>query len=397
MKALNFENKKNAPAYHIVIVAGEASGDQHAAALIKSLKTLHPHLSCAGIGGKHLEAAGVPLLYDLAQYGVTGIIEVFKYARIIYQAYQTIKSYLKTHRPDLLILVDYPGFNLRLAKLANSLNIKVVYYISPQLWAWKKNRIHTIKACVSHMGVIFPFEKDMYHAASVKASFVGHPLVKTIDKVPSQIICRQMLKLPQDSTSLIALLPGSRTQELQRHFPIMVETAALLHQKFPTLHFIIPIASTLSLEAFSPFLAQASFPYTLVEHAPLETIQSANYVIVASGTASLECALLEKPMCIVYKTSFITAAIAAKVIRVRYLGLCNILSNKMIVPELLQHDCSAQSLTTLISDYIENPQICESMIAQLKQLKHSLCAEVADCSISELVSAELQPPSYMPN
>lgn len=205
------------PVKRLVVIAGEESGDMHAASFIHLLKGRHSNLEISGIGGKHMQDAGALLISDLARFGVTGLSEVLKHLRVIRRAFKDIKAHLIANKPDLLVLVDYPGFNLRLARFAkNVLGIRIVYYVSPQIWAWKANRIHAIKACVDHMAVILPFEKKLYEDAGVPVSFVGHPLVNTVIPCDDMQAMRQMLGLPQDKR-IIALLPGSRTRNRTAH------------------------------------------------------------------------------------------------------------------------------------------------------------------------------------
>lgn len=376
-------------AKHIAIIAGEESGDVHAAALIKQLKTIYPNIEISGIGGKHMKEAGVALISDLACFGVTGFTEVIRHLNVIRKAFQAIKKHLKAHKPDLLILVDYPGFNLRLAKYAKQeLGIKVLYYISPQIWAWKAKRIHLIKKCVDRMAVILPFEKAIYENAQVPVSFVGHPLVERILAIKDYESQRKALNLPLD-TKLFALLPGSRDNEIERHIPVLRDTAALLHQRYPELQFVIPIADTINPEKITGYFANSTLPITFVQGQALKCMAAADFVIVASGTASLECALLKKPMCIIYKSSFITYILATKLIKVKFLGLCNLLSNKMIVPEFLQYDCTPQELTKYVTQFFSDTKQPDRMVEQLAILRHSLSSKKSDCSLLSLVENEL--------
>lgn len=376
-------------ARRIVIVAGEESGDIHAAALIKQLKTVHSDIKISGIGGKHMEAAGAELISDLARYGVTGLTEVIRYLKIIRKAFKSIKQHLEEHKPELLILVDYPGFNLRLAKYAKEqLGLKIIYYISPQIWAWKANRIHLIKRCIDRMAVILPFEKEIYEKAGVPVNFVGHPLVEKISLTKASLLTRSDLGLPSDAR-IIALLPGSRTNEIERHMPVLYETAQLLLKAQPSLHFVIPIAGTIHPEKIKSYFSKEHLPITFVQGKSIDCMAAADFVIVASGTASLECALLEKPMCIIYKSSLLTYHAAMSVIKVKFLGLCNLLVNKMMVPEFLQYDCNAAELSRYILDFYNDIHQPIKMIEQLSALKESLSSNKSDCSLFQLIEAEL--------
>lgn len=374
---------------HIVIVAGEESGDQHAAEMVKELKLTHPQLRFSGIGGKHMEAAGVSLISDLARYGVTGVTEVLRHLWIIRRAFKAIQAHLLKHPPALLVLVDYPGFNLRLAKFAKQHGIRVLFYISPQIWAWKAGRINTIRNYVDHMAVILPFEKSIYREAGVPVSFVGHPLIKRINEALTHAPSRESLNLPVDKR-LIALLPGSRTHEMERHMPVMIEMAKQIHRKHHDVHFVIPVAGTLKLEKIADYYQGTHLPITLVAGQAIEVARCSDCIVVASGTASLECALLEKPMCIVYKGSAISYFLACFFIKIQYLGLCNILQHRMIVPELLQYDCNASELTKLVNQLLDDSDLSRSIKKNLRKLRQSLSIDEADESISELVLEQIQ-------
>lgn len=325
-------------ARHIAIVAGEESGDHHAAELIKQLKSVDPSIKITGVGGSHMLSAGAELISDFARYGITGLIEVIPYLRIIHKTLRVTKKHLKKNKPDLLILVDAPGFNLRLAKYAkNTLGLKIIYYISPQIWAWKAKRIHLIKQCVDHMAVILPFEKTLYEAAGVPVSFVGHPLVNKLAERQDKPSSRLKLNLPEHD-HIMALLPGSRNNEIDRHMPVLIDTAIELSKSKPELHFIVPIAGTINPDKIKAYASKTQLKITFIQGQAVECMSAADFVVVASGTASLESALLEKPMCIIYKGSFISYLVALYFIKVKFLGLCNLLTNRMTVPEFLQYD-----------------------------------------------------------
>ncbi|MBA2711110.1 MAG: lipid-A-disaccharide synthase [Tatlockia sp.] len=372
----------------IVIVAGEESGDIHAASFIRRLKNQNTNFEFTGIGGKHMAEAGVLLISDLARYGVTGFTSVFRNLLVIRKAFYAIKSHLEKTKPDLLILVDYPGFNLRLAKVAKKMGIRILYYISPQIWAWKEKRIDTIRACIDRMAVILPFEKVIYEKAKVPVSFVGHPLMEKINHCKDIISARHGLQLPVDKR-LVAMLPGSRLNEIEKHMPVLVAAAERLSQKCLDLHFVIPIAGSLDPSTVKRYFKKSKVSISFIEGKATEVVACSDCAVVSSGTASLECALLEVPMCIIYKGSGLSYYIAMKVIKVKYLGLCNLLQNEMVVPELLQDDCNPKELTRILSDLLNNEEVIERMQKRLKKIKFSLSAEQADCTIAELIKAEL--------
>jgi lipid-A-disaccharide synthase len=374
---------------HIVIVAGEESGDQHAAAFVRTLHASHPELQFSGVGGQHMQAAGVELISDLANHGVTGLTEILRHVRIIRQTFVKLSQHLRQNRPDLLILIDCPGFNLRIVKFAKEvLNLRILYYISPQIWAWKANRIHTIRRYVDKMAVILPFEKQLYEKTGVPVAFVGHPLVERMTIEDSVEDTKTKLGIPHNKF-ILALLPGSRHNEIKRLLPVFQQAAHNIIQHYPNLHIVIPIAGSIKREEISKFFDPAQLPVTFIAQQATATMYCSDLVIVASGTASLECALLTKPMGIVYTASLLTYITAMYCIKVKYLGLCNLLANKMIVPELLQYDFSAQELTRLVLDLLADPSKMQRMVARLQTVKKSLSNQTADLSISELILEEL--------
>ena len=299
----------------LVIVAGEESGDMHAASFIRQLKIRHPDMDISGIGGRHMQDAGALLISDLARYGVTGLSEIIRHLRVIRRAFKDIKQHLIATKPDLLVLVDYPGFNLRLAKFAKHvLGIRIIYYISPQIWAWKAGRINTIRDCIDHMAVILPFEKQLYERASVPVSFVGHPLVGAVKDCADIHAARTELGLPIHKR-VVAMLPGSRTHEIERLMPVLRNTANRLNSQINDLHFVIPVAGTIDPELINSYFSNnTTLPVTLIKGRAVEIVACSDCVVVASGTASLECALLVKPMCIIYKASRLTYLAAFRLI-----------------------------------------------------------------------------------
>lgn len=374
----------------IVIVAGEESGDQHAASLVKALLAWDASVEISGIGGSHMQQAGVHLLSDLARFGVTGLYEVIRHLRTIKKAFHAIKNHLHNIKPDLLILIDYPGFNLRLAKFAKQrLGIRIIYYISPQIWAWKAKRINTIRNYIDKMAVIFPFEKAIYQREQVPVYFVGNPLVEKIGYFPSLDHLRNNLNLPCNKR-LIAILPGSRIHEIEKHLPILANTAKQLAKKYLDIHFVLPVAKSIDMTLVQTYFNKSELEISFIYEHALETMACSDCVIVASGTASLECALLEKPMCIIYKGSWISYIAAMKFIKINYLGLCNILKNKMIVPELLQYDFNEKELTKVVGELLHNQSLIQNMKKHLKEIKEMLSSERIDCSLADLIKQDLK-------
>ena len=355
---------------HVVMIAGEESGDQHAAKLIKQLQMQEPSLRFSGMGGKHLQALGMTNVFDLTQCSITGLSGVFTHLRLIRQAFKTIKAHLLASSPDLVILVDYPGFNLRMAKwIKTHLKCPVLYYISPQLWAWKPKRIELIRQYVDHMAVILPFEYELYQKNNIPVSYVGHPLLESLSLVPSKMTCRQALGLDENA-KLLAICPGSRRMEISRLLPVIIEAL----KKLPKLdiQLVVPVAKSLSIEEVAAYFKDCPFPYKLVGGQAQNVMQAADAVIVASGTASLESAILQKPSCIIYKSSWLNHYLALKVLLVKYFGLSNLLQNQMVIPELLQSDCNSTELAKMTERLLTDEVFRSQMTTKLQELKQLL-------------------------
>ena len=368
----------------IVIVAGEASGDQHAAHLIREINKRNPSIQFSGIGGEKMSAEGVHLIRDLKDLNVMGFTEVVRHIRVIYKIFRQIEAYLRENRPDALILVDYPGFNLRLAKKAKAMGIKVIYYISPQLWAWKPGRMKIIQESIDLMGVILPFEKKMYDDAGVPAYFVGHPLIQTVKTTLSDTEVRNKWHLSRDK-KIIGLLPGSRQGEIKRIFPIMIKAAEKLQQQNPELEFGLLMAPTISQKNFAHYLQQSSLKLHFISSDHYDFIHACHSLMITSGTATLEAALLEKPMVITYKTSQLNYLMGKKLIRVKYIGLCNILANKMIIPEMIQHDLTPDNLFDAMQRFIDDPIYYHQTKKELASVKLLLTASTTNQTLAELV------------
>jgi lipid-A-disaccharide synthase len=324
-------------AARVMIIAGEASGDLHGANLIKALTKKAPGLEYYGIGGNRLKQAGVSILINCDQLSVVGITEVFTKLHKIYQAITTIKNLLRKRRPDLLILIDFPEFNLHLAKTAKRLNIPVLFYISPQIWAWRSGRVKKIKRRVDHMAVILPFEEAFYRKHNIPVTFVGHPLMDELAAKGSADNCKPHPKQTLDRR-IISLFPGSRSKEVSIHLPIMLKSAILLRQKLPYLRFMIscaPSIQTGQLEQILNDCPRMDYFEIVSEDAAL-LFQKSRLALAKSGTVTLEAAIYATPCIIIYKVSPLSYYLGRRLIRVKYIGLANLISEREIFPELIQ-------------------------------------------------------------
>ncbi|MBE0440048.1 MAG: lipid-A-disaccharide synthase [Gammaproteobacteria bacterium] len=328
---------------HIVVIAGEASGDAHAGRMIAELKQLAPTIHVSGIGGDIMRNAGADIFVDFSELAVMGIVEVLKRYRKIKTIFNQLVKRLADDKPDLLVVVDYPGFNLKLAKKAKKLGIPVLYYISPKVWAWRKGRVKTIKKVVTHMAVLFPFEKTLYDKAGVPATCVGHPLV---DAVQTQLTPEQAkLKFGLDPKHrVLGLFPGSRRSEVEALLPVMIEAAERIQKHHYDISVVLPLAPGLDLAVIQPFLKLSKLPIKVVKHDFYDVTKACDAIVAASGTVTLEIALLAVPHLVVYRVAPMTYRILKRLVKIPYVGLCNIVTGKPVILELLQDDVSAERL-----------------------------------------------------
>lgn len=355
----------------IMIVAGEASGDLHAANLVNALKKIDPRIEIFGLGGKKMKEAGVEIVYDIVELAVIGFAEVMKHLGTFKKIFKKLLELLETKRPDAVILVDYPGFNLRLAKFAKEKNIPVIYYISPQIWAWGQKRIQEIKQYVDKMVVIFGFEEELYKQAGVKASFVGHPFLDVVrpEWKKEEIIKRLHLK---HSSLKISLLPGSRAKEIERHLPVMLKSCELINKELPDAEFILSRRGDLDSSIYNKILGCSKIKPHSLEDRPYDIMEISDLVIVSSGSATLETAIMEKPMVIIYKTSMITWLLAKNLIKIPNIGLVNIVAGKKIVPEFVQFKANAAKISKKSLEILRDRNLQENIRKELRKVKERL-------------------------
>lgn len=356
-----------------MILAGEASGDAHAAEFVGEIKQLRPDIRLTGMGTTLMKKAGVDLFFDSASIAVVGLVEILRHWGDIKKAMNLVKTALEETKPDLLILVDYPEFNLKMARHAKALGIKVLFYISPQVWAWRAKRIHKIGRSIDHMAVLFKFEEEFYKQANIPVSFVGHPLV---DKVKANIDSKQArenLGLDQNDI-VVGLFPGSRKSEILRLLPLMLETAKLMQMRNSALKFILPVASTLDYDAIQQQCEQSGVDIQLTRDDIYDLIPCCNAIVSCSGTVTLEIALLNAPMCLVYKISWLSYQIMSRLITIPHIGLANIVANKLIVKELLQDDATPQNIATEMFQLLEDESYRTQVISDLSKVRENLGA-----------------------
>ncbi len=374
----------------ILIIAGEASGDLHASNLLLELKKQYPGLYAFGLGGEKLKNAGAEIMTDLTKLAVVGFFEIlknyWKFRRIFYDVLKKTDAV----RPDAAILVDYPGFNLKLAAELKKRNIKIVYFISPQVWAWGKKRVDFIRSHIDLMLVLFKFEEILYggHAeGGFKVRFVGHPLLDAIKPTKSAQELLDEFGLRRTGRT-IALLPGSRMKEVTQLLPVMLKSAQIIFRKEPQAQFLICRAPTIPRQIVKDLIDAASidFPYKVMENETTNGLEASDFAIVASGTATLETAILNKPMVIVYKTSLLTWLLARLLIKIPYIGLVNVVAGEKIVPELVQFDATPRKIASTVLAILGDKQKMEKINAELYALKNTLGIPGACRRASEEIS-----------
>lgn len=373
----------------IMLVAGEASGDLHGACLVEAIQHIDPEIEFFGVGGEGLERRGMKLLYHSHSLAVVGITEVFLKMRPILRALKGLKQSLERERPDLLILIDFPDFNLRLAKMAHHLKIPVLYYISPQVWAWRPGRVKLIARLVRKVVVLFSFEVPIYEAAGVDVEWVGHPLLDVVKPTLSRELAFRQFGLDPERRT-IGLLPGSRTHEIKRLLPDLLASAHLLQKEMPDLQFVIPLAPGISRETLSPYLKKIPLPVKVVQGRTYDVMNLSHLLITASGTATLEGAILGKPMIIIYKVSFPTYLIGRALVQVDHIGLVNLVAEKKIAPELIQKDVTPQRIADEAIRILRDPILYRRMTESMQQVRERLGEPGAVERVAHIVTTLLR-------
>jgi lipid-A-disaccharide synthase len=352
----------------ILIIAGEASGDLHGSNLVKALKRQVDGLRFWGIGGNRMAEAGVELMFSSAELSVVGLTEVFAKLRMIGRASRSIHSGLKRLKPDLAILIDYPGFNLHIARSARREGVPVLYYISPQVWAWRRGRVRKISRRVSRMVVILPFEASFYRDHGVKVDYVGHPLMDACSpdegsgSIPS-------LSRGADSEIVVGLLPGSRKEEIARILPEMVGAAEILKERRGVNRFMLQLADGIGPDFLREIMGCSTVEIQVVRGAIYDTLGVCDLALAASGTVTLETAIAGVPMVIAYKLSPFTYRVAKAVVKVPHIGLVNLVAGETVVPELVQRHCTAVTLAAEAMKILDDAEYRAEMIRGLEKVR----------------------------
>lgn len=372
-----------------MIIAGEASGDIYGADLVREALLLNPDIHFFGIGGERMRERGVKTLVDSSDMAVVGLVEVVKHFNVIASAFLNLRNIILSDPPDLLVLIDYPGFNLRLARVAKNKGVKVLYYISPQIWAWRQGRVKKIARLVDHMAVILPFEAPFYERAALPVTFVGHPMQDLVDVSMTRDEAAVSFGL-DPARKIIGLFPGSRRNEIDRLLPVIIGSALLLKQRFPDIQFLLPLASTLIADEITPQLTAAGLDVSITRERLHDLIRACDAVVTVSGTITLEIALVGTPMVIIYKLSPLTYQLAKRLIKVDNIGLCNIVAGETIVKELIQDDAEPEPIMTEICGILADQAYNASIREKLAQVRSKLGCGGASRNVAKLMFSMLE-------
>jgi lipid-A-disaccharide synthase len=337
-----------------MIVAGEASGDMYGATLAAELRALSPSLRFFGMGGDCMRKAGVETLVDANVMAVMGLVEVLGHLPVIVKGFNILKKRLLNDPPKLLILIDYPDFNLRLAKVAKAAGVKVLYFISPQVWAWRSGRVKGIGRVVDRMAVLFPFEVPFYQKAGIPVSFVGHPLLDMVRPAMGRDQALASLGL-DPARRTVGLFPGSRKSVIKKLLPVILQSAEELQRRMPGLQFVLPLASSLRHDDLAPYLEQSALEISVVSGRNHDLMAGCDAAISVSGTVIMELALVGTPAVLIYKVSPLTYQVGKRVINVPHIGICNIVAEKRLIKELIQHEAEPGAIADEIDAILNRP------------------------------------------
>ncbi len=367
----------------VLVVTGEPSGDLAASRLVEELRAIDPTVRVVAVGGERLAAAGATLLADIRDLGAMGFGEVIRQLPRLRALERTLVRFLDEERPGAVVPVDYPGFNLRIARRAKERGIPVVYYIAPQVWAWGKDRVHRIARCVDRLLVVFPFEESIFRAAGIDTTFVGHPLMEGIAHAPSRSEARASLGIPE-SRPVLGLLPGSRVQEVRFILPRMLAAARIAREKRPDLEILVSRAPSVPEKEVAA-VGVADEGARVVGGDAARIVRAADVLFVTSGTATLEAALLGTPLAVVYRTSALTWAIGKTLVRLPRIGLVNIVAGEDLAPEFLQSNVRPEALAGFATDLLDRPDERARIAAKLRALRAPFEGRVASRGAAEIV------------
>lgn len=367
----------------IMMSAGEASGDMHAAAVAAELKRIMPDADLFGMGGADMRKSGVRIIYDIENLGIIGVVEVIRHIPFFFRLRSMLKEAMIKEKPDVLLCVDYPGFNMKLAHVAKELGIPVIYYIAPTIWAWNKGRAKNIVRDVEQVASIFPFEAEAYRKAGARVTFVGHPLADTVK--PSMSFEEAMDYFHGNpAKKRVLLMPGSRKNEVAGLLPVMLQAAEKLAEK-EECQFFIPRASTISKEMLLSIIGKTSLSIEITEGHQYDLMQICTACVASSGTATLETALMELPTVLVYKLAPFTWFLANLLVHVKYAGLPNLLLGREVTPELLQDRARAENIVSILLPWLQDEKARQKNIEEIREVRKALGSGGAVHRVAELI------------
>ena len=353
----------------MLIVACEASADLHGSNLVKAVDRLRPGVTFAGIGGINMQRAGVRIFVPSSEMAVVGLTEVLHRLHTIVKGVNKMKSALKNLHPDLLILIDYPDVNLYLARIAKRLEIPVLYYISPQVWAWRRRRVRKIAKRVDRLAVILPFEEHFYRKRGLNVEYVGHPLM-------DEFAASAHRPIPQSEASVqhpvVGLLPGSRKEEIRNLLPVMIRSMEIVQTRYPDVRCMLPLAKTIEREFVESFVRETQLDIDVQQNSVYEVLGHCHIALVASGTATLDAAIMGVPTIVVYKITPFSCRVGRILIKVPFISLVNLIAGEEVVPELIQNDVTPQRLATEALSLLEDDAARNHMMDKLKQIRQRL-------------------------
>lgn len=378
----------------ILLSSGEASGDLYASELLRELRKRLPSIEAFGLGGARSKAQGTELLVDLEEISVIGLVEVVGKIPALRRAMTRLVEEARKRKPDLAILVDFSGFHLRLAKRLHAMGVPILYYVSPQVWAWRRGRIRRIRDLVNEMLVILPFEEAFYREQGIRVRYVGHPLVDLVEPARTrEKFCSDLGLDP--ARPIVLLLPGSRLREIELHVPVLREVVERLSTERPDLQIVISRAPTVAASWIEGTLAETMTKVQMLEGGTYDGLKHAAVAVVASGTATVEAALSETPMVVVYRVGRLTYALGRRFVRVPFFSMVNLIAGRKLVPELIQRDMTANAICTQVDSLLE-PEAAEEMKRGLREVKAKLGGKGASARAAEAVLTFLESVHSMP-
>jgi len=376
----------------MMIVAGEASADLHGAHVVAEVNRRFPNIAVFGAGGASMRKTVFEELVPAESMSLAGLTEVLMGLPRMFRIMRQLVKAAKERRPQVAVLIDLPDFNLRLAKRLKRLGIPVVYYISPQLWAWRQGRVEQVRRYIDKMLVILPFEKPFYEEHSVEVEFVGHPLVEELEGAPDQEQARLKLGLPTDGAPVVAVLPGSRLKEVSRNLPTMLEGLSLIREQLPELKVLIPVASTIPSDMVEAIVSESRIDAQIVDGQAVEVVRASDAALVCSGTSTLQTALLARPMVVVYRVSWLTYAILKRLVKVAHIALVNLVAGRRLVPELIQEAFTPSRIQEELLPMLNNQELRNELTQAFTDLREGLGHGAVSARVVDAIGEYLEPP-----